>query len=264
MSFAALLAVLEARQEPGCTWSRAAFEVLIRLADFKNAQTGQCDPSLDTLGAVTHLERHALLRVLTKLEDEKLIRRPERGKGGRGHRQGYDLLLPEREASGLSLVAVNGEERKGGAGYQKGRRRVQEREASGLPNLERTGKEPPPGQGGRVPSRGKGNRSSRPQPASTGRQAVRAQVDRPRTRGRGALPPPQGHGGGAALVDLANLAARCPKMAAEHDGGHWNGQPQPWWCAWCDPTAENIAVVEASEARRNEPPNRSLAHRGQP
>jgi DNA-binding MarR family transcriptional regulator len=92
VSYRAVQAVIKASREPG-RFDNAEFRVLVNLAEHLNDRTGQCNPGLKLLGAETCLGRGHLLRAINRLEDRGELFRPGSSKGGRGHRQQYQILL---------------------------------------------------------------------------------------------------------------------------------------------------------------------------
>jgi hypothetical protein len=91
MSRSAVVAVIQASREPG-RFSHQEFRVMVNLADHLNDKTGRCDPSLRLLEEETGLHRGQLRRTIEGLQERgELWRDPS--KGGRGHRQQYEILL---------------------------------------------------------------------------------------------------------------------------------------------------------------------------
>jgi hypothetical protein len=85
-------AVIKASRDPD-RFDNAEFRVMVNLADHLNDRTGQCNPGLRLLEEETGLGRGHLLRCINRLEDRGELFRPEPSKGGRGHRQQYQILL---------------------------------------------------------------------------------------------------------------------------------------------------------------------------
>jgi hypothetical protein len=162
MSFDAQLAVILASRQPD-RFSHAEFRVLMNLAEHHNGETGRCDPSLKLLEEETGMDRGYLRRILGALEDRGEIG-GDSGKGGRGHRRQYDLLLKgDRESPFVAAERVTPDPRKSDTGHHQ---RVTGRSAD---------------LGKRDTTRNRTRKNQRGPASSTPNGAGRARVDNPTT-----------------------------------------------------------------------------------
>jgi hypothetical protein len=72
--------------------------VCYTLADYTNARTGRCDPSLDAIARGAGVSRGSITRILAAMQRAQLIAldRAALSRGGRGYRNRYVLLFVER------------------------------------------------------------------------------------------------------------------------------------------------------------------------
>ncbi|MGJ4939289.1 helix-turn-helix domain-containing protein [Bradyrhizobium sp. HKCCYLS1011] len=91
----------------------AAFLVLFALTEYVNAETGEANPSLNTLAVDCHMSQPHVRRMIQKLLASNCICVVDPGKQGRGHSARYRLLRDDEavKAHQAAVVARRAERR---------------------------------------------------------------------------------------------------------------------------------------------------------